>query len=58
MCGVLPKNGRFDFCGLQCRIDARKSAPRLLSVHRGHITFMIGGFMQTASSRIIMTVYS
>jgi len=36
---VHPKNGQFDFCGLQCRLNARKLAPLLLAVHRGHATF-------------------
>jgi len=39
MCRISPKNGQFDFCGLQCRLNARRFAPLLLPIHRGHATF-------------------
>jgi len=39
MCRSRPKNGGYDFCGITCRDAARKLAPLLLEVPRGHTTF-------------------
>jgi len=39
MCRIRPKNSQFGFCGLECRLNARKLAPLLLAIHRGHATF-------------------
>jgi len=39
MCHKSPKSGRFDFCGTECRDQARKQSPLLLPVPRGHVTF-------------------
>ena len=47
MCRKHPKNGRFDFCGTECRDEARNISPLLLEVPRGHTTFEMGMFMKT-----------
>jgi len=39
LCRRRPKNGRFDFCGVNCRAEARNLSPMLLEVPEGHITF-------------------
>jgi len=39
MCRRRPKNGRFDFCGINCRDEAKKLSPMLLEIPHGHITF-------------------
>lgn len=42
MCRTSRKNGRFDFCGIACRDEAKNSAPLLLEVPEGHTTFANG----------------
>lgn len=39
MCRSSPKIGRYQFCGRTCRDNARKLAPLILEVPRGHTTF-------------------
>lgn len=39
MCRRRRKNGRFDFCGIDCRSEAQALSPLLLEVPKGHTTF-------------------
>jgi hypothetical protein len=46
-CRSRPKNGRYHFCGRQCRNMAAKDSPLLLEVPRDHATFEMGTISST-----------
>jgi len=39
MCRRRPRNGRFDFSGINCRDEAKRLSPMLLEIPRDHATF-------------------
>jgi hypothetical protein len=58
MCHSCPKNGRYDFCSIMCRDEARNISPLLLEVPHDHTTFMMGAPLEAIFSGDIMTVYT
>lgn len=56
MCRSCPKNGRFDFCGINCRDEAKRLSPILLEIPHGHTTFTMGKTFGVLVAGYILTV--
>ena len=56
MCRRRPRNGRFDFSGINCRDEAKRLSPMLLEIPRDHATFSMSKTFEASSFRYILTV--